>query len=269
MNEAAPGTRLSGQGALVTGAVRGVGAAIARRFAAEGARTLVHGLELGPAEELVGSIRASGGDAAAVAGDLADPTVPERLAAQAIEILGHVDILVNNAALTTRSNLATTGADLFDEIMAVNVRAPLLLIRALFHHFRDIGGATVLNIGSVNAYCGERDLLAYSISKGALTTMSRNLADAHATEGIRVNHFNLGWVLTEREDELKRAEGFPAGWAEALPPSLAPSGSLQRPDEIAHFALAFVERSHRVNGAVVDLEQYPMIGHNPPKPPPA
>jgi NAD(P)-dependent dehydrogenase (short-subunit alcohol dehydrogenase family) len=188
------------------------------------------------------------------------------LAKRAIELLGHVDILVNNAALKTRSNLESTDAAVFDQVIAVNLRAPLLLARSFLPHFTACGGAAILNIGSINAYCGERDLLAYSISKGGLMTLTRNLADAYAAEGIRVNQLNLGWVLTQSEDELKRAEGFPPGWAEKLPTEVAPTGRLLDPDEVAHFALAFVEPSaHPVSGAIVDIEQYPLIGRNPPK----
>jgi NAD(P)-dependent dehydrogenase (short-subunit alcohol dehydrogenase family) len=266
MVEIAPGGRLRALTAIVTGSTTGIGECIARRFALEGARVIVHGPDETEAEGIATDIRRGRGDAVAVGGDLSDPSVPGTLVARAIKVLGHVDILVNNAALKTRTNLETTDAAAFDRILAVNLRAPLLLARALLPHFRARRDGAILNIGSVNAYCGEPDLLAYSISKGGLMTLTRNLADAHSMEGIRVNQLNLGWVLTPGEDELRRAEGFPAGWPERLPPGVAPSGTLLRPDEVAHFALAFVEQSaRRVSGAVVDLEQYPLIGRNPPK----
>jgi NAD(P)-dependent dehydrogenase (short-subunit alcohol dehydrogenase family) len=262
--------RVAGRTALVTGSTMGIGEAIVRRLAAEGARVLVHGPGLSEAEEVAAAIRAGGGLAEAVAGDLSDPLVPDLLASAAVDLLGSVDILVNNAALKTRGDLAATDAAAFDRMLAVNLRAPLLLIRALLPHFRAQGGATVLNIGSVNAYCGAPDLLAYSLSKGGLMTLSRNLADAYGAEGIRVNHLNLGWVLTPSEEVIFRDAGFPDGWDRHLPPEIAPSGSLLDPDDVAHFALSFVESSaHRVNGAVVELEQYPMIGRNPQKQAPA
>jgi len=266
LNEPAPTGRLHGMTALVTGSTTGIGQHIARRFAMEGASVAVHGPGKAEAEASAADIRARGGEAVSVAGDLGDPSVPARLATEATELLGHVDILVNNAALKTRTNLESTDAAAFDRIIAVNLRAPLLLARSFLPHFRARGGGAVLNIGSVNAYCGERELLAYSISKGGLMTLTRNLADAHAAEGIRVNQLNLGWVLTKGEDAIKQSEGFPPGWSEMLPTEVAPTGHLLHPDEVASFALAFVEPcAHRVNGAVVDLEQYPLIGRNPPK----
>lgn len=262
---AAPG-RLAGRSALVTGSSAGIGEAIARRFAAEGAAVAVHGLVLAEAEQVASSLREGGAQAVALAGDLGAPLVPEAVASAALEALGRVDILVNNAAVKTRSDLESTDAALFDAVIAVNLRAPLLLVRALLASFRSAGGGVVLNIGSLNAHCGEARLLAYSVAKGGLTTMTRNLADAYATEGIRVNQINPGWVLTASEDVLKREDGLAAGWEEQLGPAVAPSGSLLAPEDIAHFALAFVEDgAHRVSGAVVDLEQYPIIGRNPPK----
>jgi NAD(P)-dependent dehydrogenase (short-subunit alcohol dehydrogenase family) len=258
--------RLERRTALVTGSSTGIGEHIARLFAREGAHVLVHGPDDESAAAVAADIRRSGGSASAAAVDLASPDGPADLAERAIQLLGGLDILVNNAALKTRTDLETTDGAAFDHIIAVNLRAPLLLIRALLPHFRERSGGTVLNIGSVNAYCGERELLAYSISKGGLMTLSRNLADAHAAEGMRVNHLNPGWVLTQSEDEAMLSRGPGEDWSARLPVTIAPSGRLLLPNDVAHFALAFVEDSaHRVSGAVVDLEQYPMIGRNPPK----
>ena len=258
--------RLAGHAALVTGATAGIGKAIAARFAEEGASVVVHGLDPTDAAAAARDISRGGSQAVGVAADLAAAEAPEQLAQVARDAFGPLDILVNNAALKTRGDLASTGAAAFDEMIAVNLRAPLLLVRALMGHFRERGRGAVLNIGSVNAYCGEANLLAYSVSKGGLMTLSRNLADALAPEGVRVNQLNVGWVLTESEDELCRARGFPQGWADRLPKVFAPTGTLLSPDDIAHYALAFVEDAGwRVSGAVVELEQYPVVGRNPPK----
>ena len=97
-------------------------------------------------------------------------------------------------------------------------------------------------------------------------SVAHDACDGYATEHVRVCHFNVGWVLTPGEYELKQREGLPPGWSEAIGPKFAPSGRLLSPENIAHFALAFVEPgAGAVNGAVVDLEQYPVIGRNPPK----
>ena len=192
--------QLTGKVALVTGSTTGIGEAIARRLAGAGASVLVHGLSQEQAEPVVADIRADGaGDADFFIADLQHPEVCEALIEATVSRFGALHILVNNAAVMTRSDLETTDAETFDRTIAVNLRAPLLLARAALPHLRRAGGGAVLNIGSVNGYCGEYNQLAYSVSKGGLMTLSRNLADAHGAENIRVNHFNLGWVLTENE----------------------------------------------------------------------
>jgi NAD(P)-dependent dehydrogenase (short-subunit alcohol dehydrogenase family) len=176
-----------------------------------------------------------------------------------------LDSVVNNAASVARSNLQTTDADFFDQMMAVNVRGPMLLVQAAYPHLKASQGC-VLNIGSMNAYCGERNLLAYSVSKGALMTMSRNLADALCYEKIRVNHFNVGWVLTPNEYEQKIADGLPADWPERIDRMYAPSGRIMKPEEIATAAVYWLsDESRPISGSVIELEQYPIIGRNPTK----
>ena len=259
--------RLNGKVALVTGSTTGIGEAIAHRFAAEGAQVMIHGRSEVDAKRVERAIEAGGhGSADYVLADLEDPASAESLVAATVARFGHLDVLVNNAALMTRGDLDSTDQASFDRTIAVNLRAPLLLARAALTAFRARGGGVILNIGSINGYCGERNQLVYAISKGGLMTLSRNLADGYGIEHVRVCHFNVGWVLTPGEYELKQREGLPPGWSEAIGPTFAPSGRLLSPENIAHFALAFVEPgAGAVNGAVVDLEQYPVIGRNPPK----
>lgn len=258
--------QIGGKVALVTGSTAGIGEAIAHHFAREGARVMVHGLDPSDADRVVRAIHDAGGDVAFHLADLANPASCAELVEATATHFGALDILVNNAAVMIRSTLETTDAETFDHIIGVNLRAPLLLIRAALPHFRRAGGGAVLNIGSINGHCGEAELLAYAVSKGGLMTLSRNLADAHGREGIRVNHLNLGWVLTPNEHALKVREGLPEDWPQQVPPVFAPSGRLLAPEEIAHFALAFVSpHGGPVNGAVVELEQYPVIGRNPSK----
>src|SRR6185369_10302546 len=97
---------------------------------------------------------------------------------------------------------------MFDWIIHLNLRAPLLLIRAALPHLLKSRGS-VLNIGSVNAYCGAANLMPYSVSKGGMMTLTRNLADAYCATGLRINQVNLGWVLTDNEKRLMEAGGHP------------------------------------------------------------
>ncbi len=96
--------------------------------------------------------------------------------------------------------------------------------------------------------------------------MTRNLADAHGAEGLRVNQFNVGWTMTPNEYELKKREGLPDDWPSKLPKAYAPSGRLLSPEDIAWAAVYFLsDEAALINGAILDVEQYPLIGRNPPK----
>jgi NAD(P)-dependent dehydrogenase (short-subunit alcohol dehydrogenase family) len=254
--------RLRDKVILITGSTTGIGEAIARRVLAEGGRAVLHGRN---AERGQAILDEWPGKTALVLADLAEPAAAKELIDGAIRAFGRLDALVNNAAFTTRNDLHGTDAAFFDRMMAVNARAPLLLIQAAYSHLKQSRGC-VLNIGSINAYCGESNLLAYSMSKGALMTLSRNLADALSYDGIRVNHFNVGWVLTPNEYELKRRDGLPADWPQNVDPLFAPSGRILLPEEIAAAAVYWLsDESRPISGSVVELEQYPIIGRNPTK----
>lgn len=254
--------RLRDKVIIITGSTGGIGGAIAARAVAEGARVLIHGIDRAAGESTVARL---GAGAVLCLEDLLDPASAPRIVAAAVAAFGRVDALVNNAAIVPRTTLATTSAEIFDRTMAVNVRAPLLLIQAAFAQLRQNRGC-VLNIGSVNALSGEATLLDYSISKGALQTLSRNLANAHAADGVRCNHFNVGWVLSEREYAMQVAEGQPADWPDRIPKVFAPSGRIMKPEEIAAAAVYWLgDESRPVNGAVVDVEQFCIHGRNPVK----
>jgi NAD(P)-dependent dehydrogenase (short-subunit alcohol dehydrogenase family) len=254
--------RLADKVIIVTGSTTGIGRAIAERCVREGAKVLVHGRDRRSGEKLVATF---GKNAALHIDDLADPAAPSRLVRAALHAFDRIDALVNNAAAVLHSNLSNTSAEHFDRVMAVNVRAPLLLIQAAFDQLKTNKGC-VLNIGSINAYSGEPDLLDYSISKGALMTLSRNLANAHNTDGVRINHFNVGWVLTQNEDALQQRLGQPKNWHKHLSTTFAPSGRLIAPEEIATAAVYWLsDESRPITGSVVELEQFSVIGRNPSK----
>ncbi len=251
--------QLADKALIVTGSTTGVGAAIARVCVDQGARVLVHGRDEERGRELVERL---GSQAVFHADDLADPNAAARIVQQALSAFGRLDGLVNNAARVVRSHLDNTTTELFDHVMAVNVRAPMLLIQASLPHLVETQGC-IANIGSVNSLGGERNLLAYSISKGALLTLSKNVANAVAARQVRVIHFNLGWVLTENEYRYKMEDGLPEGWPEKLTASEIPSGTMTTPEQVAEVVAYWLsERSKPFSGTVIELEQYPFSGRN-------
>lgn len=252
--------RLAGKSIIVTGSTTGIGEAIARRCVQEGARVLVHGRNREAGEAVVASL----GDAARFhQDDLADPDTPQRLVDAAIAAFGKIDAVCNNAAWIAKGDIRTTDAALFDGVMAINARAALLLMQAALPHLEQTRGC-VLNIGSVNAPCGETKLLAYSMSKAALMTLTRNAAEALSRTGVRVNYFMVGWVLSENERQLKISEGLPLDWGEHPPIEYVPSGKMTQPEDIAGAAVYWLgDESRPFTGGVIELEQYPVIGRNP------
>ena len=249
---------LQGRIAIVTGSTSGIGRAIALRLAGLGARVVVHGRDQDGAAQTLAEIAGAGGDGDSHLADLADPAACRGLIAFAVERFGALDVLVNNAALTTRGDIEHAPLEVIDAIFAVNLRAPMLLIQAAIPHLRARGGGAVVNIGSVNAYIGEPKLCPYSVSKGGLMTLTKNAAATLNRDRIRVNQINVGWTLTDGEHKVKRLEGKGEDWL-AQAEATRPWGRLLLPDDIANAVEYFAtDRSALVTGSVMDLEQYPV-----------
>lgn len=256
--------RLKNKVIIITGSTTGIGKAIATRCVAEGARVVINGLEEAWGNRVVEALGQE--NAVLHIEDLSNEGTAQRLVDLAIQHFGRLDAVVNNAAIVASSNIHSTGRDFLHRLLAVNTIAPLELIKTALPHLSQQRGC-VLNIGSVNAYCGEPNLLAYSMSKGALMAMTRNLGDTLFREnGVRVNQINPGWVLTETERQRKKDHGLAEDWYKDLPAVYAPAGRILKPEEIAVAALYWLDdESGPISGQVVDLEQYPFIGRNPPK----
>ena len=184
---------LTGRTALVTGASRGIGAATARALDRAGARV---GLVARSRDRLADIAQELEHDPVVLAADLSDPDAPETIARQALGALGRVDVLVNNAAMAARLATVDTDAGLIDDMLAVNVRAPLLLIAALIPSMIEQGGGSIVNLSSVSGLVGTPRRAAYAATKGALDAATRSLAIELGPSGIRVNSVAPGVVDT-------------------------------------------------------------------------
>jgi NAD(P)-dependent dehydrogenase (short-subunit alcohol dehydrogenase family) len=250
--------RLDGKVTVVTGSTSGIGRGIAEHFAQIGSDVVVHGLDEAGGRETVRRVRAEGRKAEYFDGDLTREEVCRTLIRFAADRFGAIDVLVNNAGDTGRGDLEHIPVARWDTIMAVNVRAPFILLQESIPRMRARGGGSVINIGSILAYVGEPKLGAYSVSKGALMTFTRNAASLLNRDRIRVNQINVGWTLTEGERRVKREqEGKGEEWiAEAI--ATRPFGRLLAPKDIAYAAAYFASHeSECITGSVLDLEQYP------------
>jgi NAD(P)-dependent dehydrogenase (short-subunit alcohol dehydrogenase family) len=235
-----------------------MGAGIARLFASEGASVVVSDKNEASAAAAAASIRKEGGQAISQRADVSAEADCRALIAQTVTTYGRIDVLVNNAGISTRGNIENTSAEMWDQIFATNVRGAFLCMREAVGHMKQQRSGSIINIGSVNAYIGEPKLMAYSASKGALMTLTKNTASYVNQFGIRVNQLNPGWTDTPNEHRVKREEGKGDSWiAEAV--RTRPFGRLLLPRDIALAALYFAsDESQCITGAVVDLEQYPV-----------
>jgi NAD(P)-dependent dehydrogenase (short-subunit alcohol dehydrogenase family) len=186
--------RLDGRTALVTGASRGIGAAIARALDAAGARVALAARGKSALEAVAATLV---NDPVVLVADLSDGEAPVRLAQEATAALGSVDVLVNNAAFAHRS--ATTGLDVsvVDLLYAVNVRAPLLLVAALVPRMTERRRGSIVNLSSVSGVVGTPNRAAYAATKGAIDAATRSLAIELGPVGIRVNSVAPGAVDTD------------------------------------------------------------------------
>jgi len=250
---------------IITGAFGGIGLAIAKACLNADAQVLLHGRS---ERNLAAALSyLDGGDRVEpFVGDVTGDNFAPDLVEATVRRFGRISGIVNNAAYVVSSDVHNTTLALFRQVLEVNSLAPFSIIQTALPHLADSKGA-VVNIGSVNAYAGEPGLLAYSVSKGALMTLTRNLGDSlHRDFGIRVNQLNVGWVLTEKEQERKVGHGLPSDWYTLISPMYAPARRLLDPMEVANSAVLWLSDAlGPVSGQVVGLEQHPLIGRNPEK----
>ncbi|MFG2954778.1 SDR family NAD(P)-dependent oxidoreductase [Streptomyces sp. NPDC048291] len=240
--------RLAGRTALVTGATSNIGRAIAEAFAAEGAHVVVSGRSAGRGAEVVDGIRALGGRADFVRADLDGSAAASRaLAEEATRVLGgRIDVLVNNAGIYPGDATTATDEKTFDEVYAVNVKAPFFLTAAVAPAMAEAGGGAIVNLGSWIARLGIPVGALYSSTKGAMETLTRAWAAEFGPRGVRVNAISPGVVLAAGTENAGVAEAMMKG---------TPAGRMGTPEEIASAAVYLAaEESSFVHGIVLDVD---------------
>ncbi|WP_416753734.1 SDR family oxidoreductase [Streptomyces sp. FW42] len=242
---------------LVNGGSQGVGAAVARAAVREGAVVAVSGRRPEPGEALVAELAGQGGKAMFVRADLADAEQAKDTVAQVVRAYGRIDCLVNSAGLTSRGTLLDTTPDLFDQHIAINLKAPFFAMQAAVADMvRRAEPGTIVNVITSSAHGGQPFLAPYVAAKAGLMGLTRNAAHAHRWDRVRINGLNIGWTATEGEDATQRTfHGAGDDWREQAAARL-PMGKLGRPDEIADFVVLLLsDRSGVVTGSVIDWDQ--------------
>ena len=261
-----PGYKVDGRVFVVTGGTQGLGLGIAKQLEQAGAKGLVLVSRNQAKGDEVCQERANRGGGATgdgggciwrfVAADLGDAQQAQDVISSAVALMkdvGPISGVVNAAAITERGNLMTTTAEGFDLQMAINVRAPFLVTQAAAKHMMEhkIRGS-IVNIGSVAANGGAPFIMAYSTSKAALNTLTKNNAAELAPHGIRVNAISMGWTVTENENKLQTANVGEHWIAQA--DASVPLGRILRPDDVAAtVGFLLSDSSALMTGSILNL----------------
>ena len=246
-----------GRVAIITGGAQGLGAATARQFLADGFSGVVlldrNEMRLAQEAKRLSAI----GSVQTLVADLRDDATPQAAVDLALKSFGRLDVLVNAAGNTERCGVEDVSLDAYHRLFDINVKAPLFLLQKSSAHMPP--GSVIINIGSMLSYGGPPDIGIYSMSKAALSAMTRNAANALKDKGIRVFAINLGWANTEGEHNLQT--GFhkqPQNWAEGAAKKV-PFGRLIAPEDIAATCAYLVSpAASMMTGAIIDYEQMPV-----------
>ncbi len=242
---------------VVTGGTQGLGTAIAEALAAAGAAGIVIcGRNRDNGAGVKARLEAAGAEAEFVAADLARADDCLAVMAACERRFDRVDGLVNAAGLTERGGIDDADVALWDRMFAVNARAPFLLMQAAIRLMRRqrVAGS-IVNIITMSSHGGQPKLTVYAASKGALATLTRNVAHAVRQDRIRVNGLNLGWTDTPNEHRVQLAEGQPEDWL-AGAEAAQPFGRLIKPDDVARASLFLLgPDSGLMTGSVIDYDQ--------------
>lgn len=244
------------QVAVVTGGGQGIGAAVVRRFAAEGARVVIVDLDREAADALADSLHREGASVEVVCGDVGQETTAGRAVAVAEQRFGGLDVLVNNAGVMAYGDVPDVALEDWERVLRINLTGQFLAAKAAIPALRRRGGGSIVTTASVQAFATQRSVAAYSASKAAVVTMTRTLALDHATEGIRVNAVAPGSVRTPMLEAAARRfrpddpEGALRDWG-----AVHPIGRIIEPEEVAE-AIAFLAgpRASAITGTTLVID---------------
>lgn len=241
--------RLEDKRALVTGGAAGIGWAIARRFAEEGARVLIADVDGEAAAE---AARTLGENHLSCHTDVSEEDESEAMVGYAVRELGGLDVMVNNAGVGIAANIEDTSEEDFDRVISVSLKGTFLGMKYGIPAIRESGGGSVINMSSIAALVGLNDRVAYSAAKGGILAMTRAAAIDHIGEGVRVNCIAPGTVDTPWVERITSGYDDPEE-VRANMRARQPHGRLVTPEEIAAMAayLASDEAASAVGAAMI------------------
>ncbi len=201
---------LSGKVAIVSGGSLGIGRATAELLAAQGASVVLCGRRQEAVDDAVAAITSAGGKAIGVAADVSNSADAERIVRTAVDSFGAVDILVNSAGIQTYGTVVETSEELWDKVFDINVKGIYLLAHFAIPEMEERGGGAIINVSSVQAFQSQKQVAAYTATKGAINALTRAMALDHAEQKIRVNTICPGSIDTpmlRHSADMFRGEG--------------------------------------------------------------
>ena len=248
----------TGKTVIITGSTQGLGEAIARKLTEEQASGItISGRNSERGEARAEELTQQGTPTIFVRAELENPDECSNLVSQSYNHFGRLDGLVNSAAITTRGTLEDTTVELWDQHMAINVRAPFLTMQEAVKVMQKQGcGGSIVNIITKSAHGGQPFLTPYFASKGALATLTKNAAYSQRWHKIRINGIMVGWMDTPAEDMIQRKfHGAQENWLKDAERK-QPLGKLAKPDEVAELvALMLSDRGGVMCGSLIDYDQ--------------
>lgn len=246
--------RLRGKTAIVTGGSMGIGAAVAKLFAAEGASVIIADVDRGAGEATEKEIRDSGGNAAFASCDVSNTESVRAMVDRALSLYSAIDLLVNNAGIMVAGTVVSTEEDVWDEVIAVNLKGVYLCSKFALPHICKRQGGAVVNIASVAGLYGLREGAVYNASKGGVVALSKNMALDFAAKGVRVNCICPGATITAQFKGGIGRTPDPAATQEKMT-LLRPIGRLAEADEVAEVALFLASDASRyMTGSVIVVD---------------
>ena len=240
---------LTNKTALVTGASRGIGAAIAKSLAKEGAFVIInYNGSKERADAVAAKITADGGKAAVYGCNVSDYSACEKMAKDIMETYGHLDILVNNAGITRDDLLMKMSEEAFDAVIATNLKGTFNTIRHFSRYLLKQRSGTIINLSSVSGILGNAGQANYSASKAGMIALAKSIAQELGSRGIRANAIAPGFILTDMTAAL--SDEVRAEWAKKIP--LRRGGT---PEDVANIATFLAsDMSSYVSGQVIQVD---------------
>lgn len=240
---------------VVTGGTKGLGRGSSIGVAQRGAKVVIGGRDKKAGEEIVEEIRkTTNSEATFVQGDLTKVTVCKKLIDIAVSHFGRIDGLINYAGILPLSSITETEESMFDDVFAINIKASFFCTKYAVASMLRSGGGSIVNIGSLHAYGGDRDRAAYACSKGALLALTKHIAKNYAKEHIRANWITMGWIATPGELALRHQQGRGMEWLEEQGREAMPMGRLQTvEDNIPAVVLLLSDESSQMTGAELHI----------------